>query len=140
MKCTTWVCFLRIHRLIISPVPQKYHGLDFISDLLQLMHVADFTKRPTVEKILHEWYNIRLLLDEEAMENTRLCVKGGAKRPTSCEQSRTQQSSPSGSTRSTKSGSGSARSNKRDISSILNKVRSHLLIGNPFDLTYIVKQ
>jgi len=108
-------CFSRIHILITSPLLQKYYGLDFISDLLVHMHKTDFTMRPTAEKILREWYNIRLRLNEEAMEHTHLRLKGMPKRPTSCIQNHIKQSSPSGSIKST-----TTRSNKRDISSILN--------------------
>jgi len=106
---------------------QKYHGLDFIPKLLTQMHVQDFTQRPNAEIVLREWYGIRKNLDEEEMENTRLHFRKGIEKPV-CHEFPVGESSPSGSLRSTKSGN--TRSDKRDISSILNKVRKVLLVGD----------
>ena len=100
---------------------QKYHGLDFIVDLLQHMHVQEFTLRPNAENTLREWYSIRRRLNEDLLENTYLTYKDGV-RMTVSPTLPIEQTSPAGSLMSTKSTSGSARSDKRDISSILNKV------------------
>ncbi len=91
------------------------------------MHVQDFTQRPNAEIVLCEWYGIRRNLDEEEMENTRLHFRKGIEKPV-CHEFPVGESSPSGSLRSTKSGS--TRSDKRDISSILNKVSKYFLVSD----------
>ena len=100
---------------------QKYHGLDFIPDLLQHMHVQEFTLRPNAENTLREWYSIRRRLNEDLLENTYLTCKDGIRKVVSSTLP-VEQTSPAGSLMSVKSTSGSTRSDKRDISSILNKV------------------
>jgi hypothetical protein len=91
------------------------------------MHVQDFTQRPNAEIVLSEWYGIRRNLDEEEMENTRLHFRKGIEKPV-CHEFPVGESSPSGSLRSTKSGT--TRSDKRDISSSLNKVGKYCLVSD----------
>lgn len=83
------------------------------------MHVPDFTKRPNAERVLREWYAIRKSLDEEEMENTFLSFREDIRKAVNPEFP-VGESTPSGRLKSTKSRS--TRSDKRDISSILNKV------------------
>ncbi|KAF9534658.1 hypothetical protein CPB83DRAFT_802734 [Crepidotus variabilis] len=98
---------------------QKYYSLDFIQDLLKYMHIEDFAQRPAADSILQAWYRIRSALDEDDLENTRLTKKEEAKKLFSSRLS-TDKPSPSGSSRSTHSSNAGTRSDKRDISSILN--------------------
>ena len=91
-------------------IPQKYHGLEFLAELVGYMRAPDFQKRPNSDSILRSWYRIRNGLDEATIEDQPLRFKDGMK------PRYTYDSDPPSSVLN--------RSFKRDISSILNKASS----------------
>ncbi|KDR84181.1 hypothetical protein GALMADRAFT_56099 [Galerina marginata CBS 339.88] len=93
--------------IFLKELYQKYHGIEFLVDLLNYMRIQDFEKRPGADKVLRRWYHIRDTLDEDEIEEQPLHYRQGVRR-------RYPTDSPS---------SSSSRSHKRDISSILNRVR-----------------
>ncbi|KAJ3511341.1 hypothetical protein NLJ89_g4151 [Agrocybe chaxingu] len=92
--------------VFLKDLLRKYHSLDFLHNLIESMRTPDFTQRPNAQMVLRLWYRIRDGLDEDAIENWRLRFKDPNVRPRYSEE-------PS-------SAASSTRSNKRDISSILN--------------------
>jgi len=85
------------------------------------MHVRDFTQRPDAASVLRAWYRIRDSFDEDGMEMWRLKLRDG-RRPGDPRFSEPSSGSPST--------SGFSRSSKRDISSILNKVGTDLIMSH----------
>ena len=71
------------------------------------MKTESFEKRPSADTVLRLWYQIRDTLPEDKMEDLRLCSKQSVHVRCPSDDS---------------TGATGSRSNKRDISSILNKV------------------
>lgn len=42
---------------------QRYHGLEFLRSLIDLMMTRDFRQRPTAQAAVQHWYSIRSDLD-----------------------------------------------------------------------------
>jgi len=93
--------------VFLKELYRKYHGIEFLDELISYMRIPDFEKRPGVDKVLRKWYHIRSMLNEDEIEEQVLHYRQGVRR-------RYPTDSPSSST-------SGGRSDKRDISSILNR-------------------
>ncbi|KAF8165858.1 hypothetical protein B0H34DRAFT_648961 [Crassisporium funariophilum] len=57
----------------------RFHGLDFLSDLISYMRTPAFEERPTAEQAMNKWYTIRDSFKEEVLEGRRLQYREGMK-------------------------------------------------------------
>jgi len=85
---------------------EKYENIGFLDSLIKHMKTESFEQRPSADAVLSLWYQIRDPLPEDKMEDLRLRSRHSAHVRCSSDDS---------------TGATGNRSNKRDISSILNK-------------------